>query len=158
MNLRSVFISCDYNLADTIITAMHPNVNTEEKSELATEYGVVAISGGFYYIDVAGDEIPVNCATVEFAETIDDTGIWYFDGGLPDRNRVQTDSSGRFLVTFLAPGEVHLSAFANGEKIGSVSTPIRPPIDPASDKDLYSLYVVRIYADTPVDPTPDCDQ
>jgi len=151
-------ISCGYDVADMIISNTNPSFSIEGKSELAKEYGIVAISGRVYYRDTAGEEIPVDCATVVVDEAIDDTYICYFEDTLPDPNRIQTDSGGRFLVTMLAPGEVHLSAFANGEKIGSVSTPIRPPIDPASDKDLYSLYIVRIYADTPIDPTPDCDQ
>lgn len=146
------FISFQFAIAEAINSMLYPS--NGYSSELARIYGLGFITGSVYYKTEAGEEIPVDCATVEVAEATDDTDVFYFRAGLPDPTRVRTDTDGRLLIYWVPSGRVTLSAFVDGEKIGSVSLPIAAPKDSAEDT--YRSNVVRIYADKPGDPSPDC--
>jgi len=126
-------------------------------------------SGGVYYYNEAGDEFPVDCATVEVEEATADTIVYYFQGGLPsvgvqdepcDRSDLgagrilETASSGRFYANNLPEGIVHLTAKVNGQPIGSTTLKVIAP--KASTGGLYNSNITRIYVEGTGDPTPDC--
>jgi hypothetical protein len=128
-------------------------------------------SGGVYYLNEAGEEFAVDCATVEVEEATAATIVYYFAGGLPsvgdqaepcDRPDIgagrllETSANGRFYATALPPGIVHLTAKVDGVPIGSTTLKVIAPKEATGGQ--YNSNITRIYADAPGDPTPNCEQ
>lgn len=114
------------------------------------------VMGGVYYKNDTGEEIRLDCVKVEVEPLGPETEIIYFKGGFPDRTQTMgTDISGRFLIVKFLAGHIHLNAFMNGEKIGSVSAPICDVKDATGG--MYITNHIRIHVDKPDDPTPDCE-
>jgi len=112
-------------------------------------------SGGVYYIDANGEEVAVDCATVEVENAREGADMWYFKDGLPstDPSVNKTDITGRFLSTRVDPGPTTVIAYIDGKEVGRTTLPLLAPADNGS---MYNSNITRIYVDTTEDPTPNC--
>lgn len=111
-------------------------------------------SGGVYFIDGNGDEVPIDCATVEVENPREGSGMFYFKDGLPNKEATHTDITGRFLSTKLDAGPTTVVAYIDGAEVGRTTLPL---LAPSSNGSTFNSNITRIYAEgVTSDPTPDC--
>ena len=89
---------------------------------LQVEPGKGTLAGAVYFVDKAGEEIPLGCLDVSSDPSTEDVRYMEGESGLPtslDKQGQTHPAHGRFLMTNLAEGKVDIMARAGNALVGS---------------------------------------
>lgn len=115
-----------------------------------------SISGAIYWVNDAGEEEKVGCATVAFAGTGDAGDVRYFsDNDLPTTIAMRDSTNlinGRYFVGNAPTGVQSVKVMIDGKELGSTSLPLFARQDATDGED--NVCISNIYIEADENPTP----